>query len=134
MKSYSPVSSSFFRQNTSPSGNANPRAAINNSIWIRRSVIRTSMGIMATSVRVCSANPLLSSGIITGSRPSRDYSREDENEVLASGYADLVAYGRFFLANPDLPRRFELDAHLVKYINETFYGGSYKKGNKPLTT
>lgn len=35
--------------------------------------------------------------------------------------ADLVAYGRLFLANPDLPTRFELDASLNKYNRETFY-------------
>ncbi|KAG5608272.1 hypothetical protein H5410_019553 [Solanum commersonii] len=30
-------------------------------------------------------------------------------------------YGRMFIANPDLPRRFELDAPLNKYNRETFY-------------
>ncbi|GAB4839508.1 12-oxophytodienoate reductase 1 [Ancistrocladus abbreviatus] len=48
------------------------------------------------------------------------YDREDGNRAVASGHADLVAYGRLFLANPDLPRRFELDAPLNKYNRETF--------------
>ncbi|XP_062225740.1 putative 12-oxophytodienoate reductase 11 [Phragmites australis] len=49
------------------------------------------------------------------------YTKEDGNQVVADGYADLVAYGRLFLANPDLPRRFELDAPLNKYDRKTFY-------------
>lgn len=49
------------------------------------------------------------------------YDREEGNKVVAEGYADLVAYGRLFLANPDLPRRFELDVALNKYDRSTFY-------------
>ncbi|KAJ4965224.1 hypothetical protein NE237_017073 [Protea cynaroides] len=49
------------------------------------------------------------------------YGGEDGNKAVASSYADLVAYGRTFLANPDLPRRFELNAPLNKYNRETFY-------------
>jgi 12-oxophytodienoic acid reductase len=49
------------------------------------------------------------------------YDREEGNKVVAEGYADLVAYGRHFLANPDLAKRFELDATLNKYDRSTFY-------------
>ncbi|KAF7107558.1 hypothetical protein CFC21_108169 [Triticum aestivum] len=49
------------------------------------------------------------------------YDREEGNKVVADGYADLVAYGRIFLANPDLPKRFELDSPLNKYDRKTFY-------------
>ncbi|KAG0513445.1 hypothetical protein BDA96_10G102800 [Sorghum bicolor] len=49
------------------------------------------------------------------------YDREEGNKVVAEGYADLVAYGRLFLANPDLPKRFELNAPLNKYDRYTFY-------------
>ncbi|CAN6202091.1 unnamed protein product [Urochloa humidicola] len=49
------------------------------------------------------------------------YDREEGNKVVEEGYTDLVAYGRLFLANPDLPRRFELDAPLNKYDRSTFY-------------
>ncbi|KAJ9167314.1 hypothetical protein P3X46_021978 [Hevea brasiliensis] len=49
------------------------------------------------------------------------YGREDGNQAIAENRADLVAYGRLFLANPDLPRRFELNAPLNKYNRETFY-------------
>ncbi|XP_020217034.1 putative 12-oxophytodienoate reductase 11 [Cajanus cajan] len=40
------------------------------------------------------------------------YNRSEGNEAISSGAADLVAYGRLFLANPDLPTRFQLDAQL----------------------
>ncbi|MEM8778183.1 MAG: alkene reductase [Cyanobacteria bacterium P01_G01_bin.49] len=49
------------------------------------------------------------------------YKRETGNEILASGNTDLVAYGRLFIANPDLPKRFELEAPLNDYDRSTFY-------------
>ncbi|CAK7327827.1 unnamed protein product [Dovyalis caffra] len=49
------------------------------------------------------------------------YDRDEGNKAVAENYSDLVAYGRVFLANPDLPRRFELDAPLNKYNRDTFY-------------
>ncbi|KAK9162030.1 hypothetical protein Syun_002932 [Stephania yunnanensis] len=49
------------------------------------------------------------------------YTREEGNKAIADGRTDLVAYGKWFIANPDLPRRFELDAPLNKYNRSTFY-------------
>ncbi|KAJ4831318.1 putative 12-oxophytodienoate reductase 11 [Turnera subulata] len=49
------------------------------------------------------------------------YNRDDGNKAVAEDYADLVAFGRLFLANPDLPKRFELNAPLNKYNRSTFY-------------
>ena len=49
------------------------------------------------------------------------YGREDGNKAMAENHADMVAFGRLFLANPDLPKRFELNAPLNKYIRELFY-------------
>ncbi|KAK7342996.1 hypothetical protein VNO80_25957 [Phaseolus coccineus] len=49
------------------------------------------------------------------------YDRKDGNKAVAENKTDLVAYGRLFLANPDLPRRFEVDAPLNKYNRDTFY-------------
>uniref|UniRef100_A0A0D6QY31 NADH:flavin oxidoreductase/NADH oxidase N-terminal domain-containing protein n=1 Tax=Araucaria cunninghamii TaxID=56994 RepID=A0A0D6QY31_ARACU len=49
------------------------------------------------------------------------FNREEGNAAISSGNADLVVYGRLFLANPDLPRRFELNASLNKYNRATFY-------------
>ena len=44
-------------------------------------------------------------------------------EVIRIGHADAVAYGRAFLANPDLPRRLRLGATLNEPDPTTFYGG-----------
>ncbi|KAK1699318.1 hypothetical protein QYE76_016015 [Lolium multiflorum] len=49
------------------------------------------------------------------------YDREEGDKAVADGYADLVAYGRHFLANPDLPERFRKNAALNKYDRSTFY-------------
>jgi 12-oxophytodienoic acid reductase len=49
------------------------------------------------------------------------YEREDGNNAIVENHADLVVYGRLFLANPDLPKRFELNAPLSKYNRNTFY-------------
>lgn len=49
------------------------------------------------------------------------YDREEGNKVIGEGYADVVAFGRLFLANPDLPKRFELAAELNGYDRATFY-------------
>ncbi|KAL3638666.1 12-oxophytodienoate reductase 1 [Castilleja foliolosa] len=48
------------------------------------------------------------------------YAREDGDKALAENRADLVAYGRLFLANPDLPKRFEINVKLNEYNRETF--------------
>ena len=49
------------------------------------------------------------------------YDRDSGNEAVAEDRVDLVAYGRYFLANPDLPKRFELNFPLNDYNSETFY-------------
>jgi 2,4-dienoyl-CoA reductase-like NADH-dependent reductase (Old Yellow Enzyme family) len=49
------------------------------------------------------------------------FTKETGEEVLARGEADAVAYGRLFIANPDLPRRFALNARLNEPVPETFY-------------
>ncbi|GAC1489572.1 MAG: alkene reductase [Chamaesiphon sp.] len=54
------------------------------------------------------------------------YDREQGESVLAAGDADLVVYGRLFIANPDLPKRFALNAELNQWDGSTFYGGDEK--------
>ncbi|KAJ0025858.1 hypothetical protein Pint_07485 [Pistacia integerrima] len=49
------------------------------------------------------------------------YDREDGIKAIAEGHADLVVYGRWFISNPDLPKRFELNAPLNPYNRDTFY-------------
>ncbi|MBM1170898.1 alkene reductase [Microvirga arabica] len=51
------------------------------------------------------------------------YDREMAAQAVASGRADLVAFGRLFIANPDLVKRFRLNAPLNQPDRATFYGG-----------
>jgi N-ethylmaleimide reductase len=44
-------------------------------------------------------------------------------EIVEKGDADLVAFGRHFIANPDLPQRIRLGLPLNPYDRTTFYGG-----------
>jgi N-ethylmaleimide reductase len=45
---------------------------------------------------------------------------------LTQGKADLIAFGRKFLANPDLPKRFRQHAALNADDPSTYYGGGPK--------
>lgn len=51
------------------------------------------------------------------------YTLERANAVLEAGQADLVTFGRPFLANPDLVERFKRGAELNTPNMQTFYGG-----------
>lgn len=55
-----------------------------------------------------------------------DYDRDKANAAIASGDADLVSFGKLFIANPDLPERFEANASLNEPDPSTFYGGDEK--------
>ncbi|WP_366511450.1 hypothetical protein [Moorena sp. SIO4A1] len=68
--------------------------------------------------------PIYNGTIITNG----GYDKDQGNTILASGDADLVSFGRLFIANPDLPKRFELDAELNTPNPKTFYG----RGDKDL--
>lgn len=61
--------------------------------------------------------PLISAG---------GYTPELASETVAKGQADAIAFGRLFIANPDLPRRIAEAATLNRYVRATFYGGGAK--------
>lgn len=49
------------------------------------------------------------------------FDQEKGNKIIEEGNADLVAFGKLFISNPDLPKRFELDAPLNDWDQSTFY-------------
>lgn len=51
------------------------------------------------------------------------YDKVRANTALQQGRADLIAFGVPFIANPDLPQRYRLDAELNAADPNTFYGG-----------
>ena len=56
--------------------------------------------------------PLIAAGNFRG---------DNANAMLAKGDADAIAFGRFFISNPDLPERLRLGASLTPYDRPTFY-------------
>ncbi|XP_024980623.1 artemisinic aldehyde Delta(11(13)) reductase-like [Cynara cardunculus var. scolymus] len=52
---------------------------------------------------------------------SGGYTRELGLEAVAKEDADLVAYGRLFISNPDLALRLKLNAPLNRYVRASFY-------------
>lgn len=54
------------------------------------------------------------------------YDQENGNKTIEEGTADMVAFGKLFLANPDLPERFAQGATLNTPDVDTFYGGNGK--------
>jgi N-ethylmaleimide reductase len=54
------------------------------------------------------------------------FDQDTAESWLQQGKADFIAFGRKFLANPDLPERFRLRAPLNADDVSTFYGGGAK--------
>jgi N-ethylmaleimide reductase len=54
------------------------------------------------------------------------FDHDTAEQWLEQGRADLIAFGRKFIANPDLPERFRLRAPLNKDDPTTYYGGGAK--------
>ncbi|APY01044.1 alkene reductase [Lacinutrix venerupis] len=50
-----------------------------------------------------------------------DFDQDKGNQVLEAGDADLVAYGKPFISNPDLVERFENNIELADWDKDTFY-------------
>ncbi|WP_390821833.1 alkene reductase [[Muricauda] lutisoli] len=49
------------------------------------------------------------------------FDQDSGNEVIASGNADLVAFGKPYISNPDLVERFEKGLELADWDKDTFY-------------
>ena len=54
------------------------------------------------------------------------HSKPPSEEALTKGWADLVAFGRPFIANPDLPYRLQNGLPLNTPDRTTFFGGGAK--------
>jgi N-ethylmaleimide reductase len=54
------------------------------------------------------------------------YTAELAREFIRDDKADAVAWGELFIANPDLPERFRIDAPLNEPDKSTYYGGGAK--------
>ena len=54
------------------------------------------------------------------------FNKDSGEAELEKGIAKIISYGSLFLANPDLPRRFELGAEFNQLDQSTMYGGGEK--------
>ncbi len=50
-----------------------------------------------------------------------NFDKEKGNKIIEDGYADLVAYGKPYISNPDLVERFEHNLELAEWDQDTFY-------------
>lgn len=57
------------------------------------------------------------------------YTPERAQRILSSGMADLVAFGRPFIANPDLPARYAAGLPLAAFDPATLFGGTERGYN-----
>ncbi|MFX0556978.1 alkene reductase [Maribacter sp. CXY002] len=49
------------------------------------------------------------------------FDQESGNNIISNRNADLVAFGKLYISNPDLVERFESNSELAKWDEETFY-------------
>jgi N-ethylmaleimide reductase len=70
--------------------------------------------IAARHLRPKFSRTLIAAGGFTG---------ESAEAIVAAGDADLVAFGRYFISNPDLLERLRRKLPLARYDRSTFYGG-----------
>jgi N-ethylmaleimide reductase len=52
---------------------------------------------------------------------NNSFDQEKGNQIIEEGLADAVAFGKLFISNPDLPIRFEKNAPLTDWDQNTFY-------------
>jgi N-ethylmaleimide reductase len=71
--------------------------------------------IAAAFLRTVFRGPIIAAG---------GFDRAGAEAILQAGDADLVAFGRYFTSNPDLPGRLLRDLPLTPYVREAFWGGT----------
>lgn len=57
---------------------------------------------------------------------NQNLSPADADQLLKSGTADAIAWGRYYISNPDLVERLQKDIPLAAFNTETFYFGGPK--------
>jgi N-ethylmaleimide reductase len=72
---------------------------------------------VASLFRPSFQGPLIASG---------GFTKATAEAAIQAGHADAIAFGRAFIANPDLPYRLAVGAPLNAYDRATFYGGAEK--------
>jgi N-ethylmaleimide reductase len=76
---------------------------------------RDQAPVAAKSLRTRFHGPIIAAGGFDG---------DSAEAIIESGDADLVAFGRHFIANPDLPERLRKHLPLNRYDRASFFGGT----------
>jgi N-ethylmaleimide reductase len=84
------------------------------SISMRTDVARTDVPMAIDLFRPLWPGVLMSAGGFTA---------ESATEAIGNGKTDLIAFGRSFISNPDLPQRLKAGVALNRPDRATFYGG-----------
>jgi N-ethylmaleimide reductase len=82
--------------------------------------VENNAPVAAAMLRKIFEGPILAAG---------GFTRESAEAILEKGDADLVAFGRFFAANPDLPKRLKYNLPLNPYDRSAFWGGTERGYN-----
>ena len=77
---------------------------------------RDQTPVAAKTLRKIFTGPIIAAGGFDG---------KGAEAIVASGDADLVAFGRHFIANPDLPERLRRNLPLNAYDRPSFFGGTH---------
>ena len=70
--------------------------------------------VASTFLRKIFKGPILAAG---------GFDREGAKEILHRSNADLIAFGRWFSSNPDLPERLRRELPLTQYNRDAFWSG-----------
>ncbi len=77
-------------------------------------VVNDHPPIAAANLKPIFGGPVIAAGGFDG---------RDAEAIVSEGKVDMVAFGRHFIANPDLPRRLKEGLPLNPYNRDTFYYG-----------
>lgn len=80
-------------------------------------VAEGAQAVAARDLRVHFHGPIVAAG---------GFTPQTAAAIVEAGDADLVAFGRHFIANPDLPHRIRHGLPLNAYDRNTFYGGDHR--------
>jgi N-ethylmaleimide reductase len=73
--------------------------------------------VAAAQIRKIFTGPIIVAG---------GFERQGAQEIVERGDADLVAFGRHFSSNPDLPERLRRNLPLTPYDRDAFWGGDHR--------
>eukprot|EP00775_Hariotina_reticulata_P009807 gene9807-9965_t len=109
--------------------------AVEKNVWLMKELDRRVPGlayIHMVEPRLAGGNTEVEGHIDHSLAPFREatsrpflaaggFKRDAAIAALEGSKADAIVFGRYFISNPDLPRRLAIDAPLAKYDRNTFY-------------